>query len=249
MKQIKILNPTECQTRMEDWIKCEGTKLPSLDETYKQIRADLQGLFKETEKSIERIKGRNDYFKDVDFGVRMYKYFEQQPWFNLRVASNIGFWRYLSIMVIPDIVEERWGYDNEDHYWKKPTRIWLRSIWWYIYIANDDNLKETESMLLKDRFSTDTILNLIERSGRDGTNITVYKNIIKVYSLIDKDTLNEYKKKSKKGDDLFRAVMRLNTARSVVIEPDFCDGGSSGYVISLFNAFGVSRKHMIEFKQ
>ena len=159
MKQIKTLNPTECKTRMGDWIKCKGTILPSLDETYIQIRKDLQGLFDETKQSLDNIKGRNDYYIDVDFGTKLFEYLEDKSWFNVRVASNIGFWRYLSIMVIPSVVEERWGYDNEDHYWKKPTRIWLRSIWWYVYIAKRESVKETRSMLLMDKFSTDTILN------------------------------------------------------------------------------------------
>ena len=109
--------------------------------------------------------------------------------------------------------------------------------------------EETRTMLLKGNFSTDTILNLIERSGRDGMNITVYKNIIKIYSLISKETLGNYKRKSKKGDDLFRAVMRLNTARNVVIEPEFCDKGSLGYVFRLYASFGIKAFQLIEFKQ
>lgn len=249
MKHIKTLNNTECQKLMSEWIACEGTKLPSLDENYGRMRADLTELFKNTSASIKQYKNRQDYYMDVDYGVRLYEYLEQQSWFNLRVASDIGFWRYLSIMVIPDLVEERWGYDNEDHYWRKPARIWLRSIWWYIYISKSDNLQETKSMLLMDKFSTDTILNLIERAGRDGFNINVYKNIIKIYSLVKREALDDFKKKSKKGDDLFRAVMRLNTARSVVLEPVFYKGGSIGYVFSLFESFGIKKSQMVEYKQ
>ena len=80
-------------------------------------------------------------------------------------------------------------------------------------------------------------------------NINVYKNIIKVYSLISKETLENYKKKSKKGDDLFRVVMRLNTARNVVMEPEFCDRGSLGYVFQLYESFGINTKQFVEFKQ
>lgn len=249
MKKIKTLNNAECQKFMAEWIACEGTKSPKLDEAYNVIRKDLTALFAKTLESQKQSKDRKDYFVDVDYGIRLYEYLEQQSWFNLRVASDVGFWRYLSIMVIPEVVEERWGYDNEDHYWRKPTRIWLRSIWWYVYISMNHDLKETKLMLLMDKFSTDTILNLIERSGRDGININVYKSIIKVYSLVKKEVIEDFKKKSKKGDDLFRAVMRLNTARSVVIEPDFYNGGTLGYVFSLFESFGIKKIQMVEYKK
>lgn len=249
MKVIKTLNNTECQKFMGEWIACEGTKSPKLDEDYSVIRKDLTALFSKTLEAQEQYKGRSDYFVDVDYGIRIFEYFEQQPWFNLRVASDIGFWRFLSIMVIPEVVEERWGYDNEDHYWRKPTRVWLRSIWWYIYISMNDNLEETRTMLMMDKFSTDTILNLIERSGRDGMNINVYKCIIKLYSFVKKEAIYEFKKKSKKSDDLFRAVMRLNTARSVVLEPEFYYGGIVGYVFSLFESLGINKSQMVEYKR
>ena len=249
MKQIKTLNTADSQSLMEEWINHEGTTLPSLDSFYLQIRIDLQELFNKAMESQDEAKSRNDYYIDVIFGVKLYEYLKDKPWFNIRIASDIGFWRYLSIMVIPDVVAKRWGYENEDHYWKRPSRIWLRSVWLYVHIANENTISETRTMLLNERFSTDTILNLIERSGRDGININVYRNIIKVYSIINKETLYIYKKKSKKGDDLFRAVMRLNTARGVVVEPEFCIRGTLGYVCSLFESFGVNSAQMVEFKQ
>lgn len=249
MKRIKTLNKIECQNLMREWIACEGTKLPPLDDEYSTMREDLHKLFNRTLKSQNKYKSRFDYYMDVDYGVKLFEYLNQQPWFNLRVATDIGFWRYLSIMVIPDVVEERWGCDKEDHYWRRPARIWLRSIWWYVYIAHYTNLEETRTTLLKEQFSTDTILNLVERAGRDGMNINVYKNIIKIYSLVKKASLEEFKKNSKKGDDLFRAVMRLNTARIIVIEPVFYEGGELGYVFSLFESFGITKAQMIEYKQ
>ena len=93
------------------------------------------------------------------------------PGFNLRAAANDDFWRYLSIKVIPDVVAERWGYENESHYWSKPARIWLRSIWWYVHLSWQGDMQTTAKVLEASCFTTDSILNLEERTGRKGTFI------------------------------------------------------------------------------
>ena len=97
MKQIKTLNIADSQSLMEEWIKHEGTTLPSLDSFYLQIRTDLQELFNKAMESLDESKSRNDYYIDVIFGVKLYEYLKDKPWFNIRIASDIGFWRYLSI--------------------------------------------------------------------------------------------------------------------------------------------------------
>ena len=252
MMKIKTLDINESQELMSEWVSSGGTRLPNVDKEYDSIRSELNRIYIEATHRSDETKGRQDYYKDVTFGIKLYKYMARQKWFNLRVASDVGFWRYLSLVVIPDIVAKRWSFDNEDHYWKKPTRIWLRSIWWYIHLSWQNGSNETKEMLLSPMFSTDTILNLVERSGRDGMNIEVYKMIMKKYSLQNQETLQKFKESSKKGDDLFRAVMRLNTARILVFEPSFCDGGIEGYVTGLFNAFTdeyKSIKPMVYFKQ
>ena len=43
---------------------------------------------------------------------------------------------------------------------------------------------------------------------------------------------------------MFRAVMRLNTARTIVVEPAFCEGGTQGYVTQLFNSFSPSQENL-----
>ena len=244
MIKIKTLNTSESQDYMDQWVKNEGKELPDISDDYLPIRHDLQKLFEETKDSWSSLIGRPDYYKDVVFGIKLYMYFNGQTWFNLRTATNVDFWRYLSVMVIPDVVAQRWGVDNVDHYWKKPRRIWLSSIWWYIHLSWQNDADETKKMLLLPMFSTDTILNLVERSGREGMDIDVYKIIIKQYSTIDKNSLASFKEKSKKGDDMFRAVMRLNTARTIVVEPAFCEGGTQGYVTQLFNSFSPSQENL-----
>ena len=45
--------------------------------------------------------------------------------------------------------------------------------------------------------------------------------------------VSEYKKRYKKHD-LFRVVMKLNTARMMVVEPALCAGGCEGYAKKLY---------------
>ena len=84
-------------------------------------------------------------------------------------------------------------------------------------------------MLLSKVFSTDTILNLVERTGRCGTNISVYRDIMEKYSALNKV-----------ADKDFRNVMKLNTAKAVVIEPVFSVDGIPGYVKTLFDDLSLN---------
>ena len=170
----------------------------------------------------------------------MYDYLWRVPGFNLRAAANDDFWRYLSIKVIPDVVAERWEYDNESHYWSKPARIWLRSIWWYVHLSWQGDMQTTAKVLEAPCFTTDSILNLEERTGRKGTFINVYRYIMYYYSHIPQQILDEYNKNTKtQQDDLFRIVMKLNTAKVMVVDPALYLGGEKEYVRSLFMDAGV----------
>ena len=77
----------------------------------------------------------------------------------LEAAANDDFWRYLSIKVIPDVVAERWGYDNESHYWSKPARIWLRSIGGTYICRGREICRQLPKVLETPCFTTDSILN------------------------------------------------------------------------------------------
>jgi len=235
--KAKTLNRGEAMTRMVDWIASNGQQLPAISSEYEEIRYDIKRMYQEVKVHCLSLTSRKDYTLDVLFGLKLKKYLEEQTWFTNRIAADTDFWRYLSVMVVPDIVAERWSFDNEDHYWKKPTRIWLRSIWWYVELTWDVSDEVTKKRLLLPRFNTDTILNLVERVGKFGTNKVLYKRIIQVYSEIPENYITAFKKRSKKSDDLFRAIMRLNTARSIVVEPSFCNGGESGYVKGLLSEF------------
>lgn len=233
--QIKELSLGDSVKEMELW---KTTYIPkNVEGVYLQIREDLGNCYR---RHIEHADGLDDYEKDVTFGAFLYDYFAQYAWFNLRVAENDGFWRYLSIVVVPDIVGLRWGNDNDDHYYKKSVRIWLKTLWWYIHLSWYRSTQESADLLMSNNFTTDTILNLVERSGRLGTYVDVYRLVMYYYHKIPAKILSEYSKKFGKSNlTLFRVVMKLNTAKLLSINPVLYLGGVDGYVKSLFEEAGV----------
>lgn len=153
----------------------------------------------------------------------MYETLNSKYGMNVRLASTPGVWRYISVAVVPDLVEKRYGIDHQDRFWKKSKRLWLRVLWWYIYLSWQGTAQQTFS-ILKDN-STDEILQLVDRCGRGGYRVELYRAMMKKNSELDPA------ERRKKG--LFRKLMVLNTARVQVIEPALSDGGEEGYVDSL----------------
>ncbi|MDK2845115.1 MAG: hypothetical protein PWP69_1907 [Enterococcus sp.] len=164
-----------------------------------------------------------DYQFDLAFGIKIYKILNEQIGFTNRVANNDEVWRYLSIRVIPDIVHARWQL-NEVHFFKTPRRIWLKTIWWYIHLSWKGNEEDTHSLLTKN--TTDTIQQLVERPGI-GYHVEMYREIMARYS--------DYEDSSR---DLFRRVLKLNTARLLTTSPELVAGGIPAYVTNLFNSVG-----------
>lgn len=162
-----------------------------------------------------------DYSFDLLFGLKMYQILSKNIGFTNRVANSDEVWRYLSICVVPDIVHSRWKL-NEDHFYKIPRRIWLKTIWWYINLAWCENENKTYNILKNN--TTDTILQLVERPGI-GYYTEVYRELMKQYS--------EYNDTSR---NLFRRVLKLNTARLLTTSPELVDGGIESYVLDLFES-------------
>ena len=144
---MKILeyNRDAARQVFEKWCKDRGTLQPLIDD-YAVVRNELQLSYN---KSCEEAKDdiRKDYCKDVCFGIYIYEYLTKQKWFTLSIASNDGFWRYLSVSVIPDIVSDRWGMSNVNYFWKKSNRLWPKSIWWFIHLSYIDSIESTKKTL------------------------------------------------------------------------------------------------------
>jgi len=224
---FKTLNKNESKIAMDEWINTK--KIPLLTDDYNKIRNEILAIY-------EEVKDKKDYELDLYFGVKLYSYFNMIKGFNMRLASNDDFWRYLSLKVIPDIVAQRWGVDNASHYYERGTRIWLKSIWWYIHLSWQSDEESTIEILKNN--TTDEILNLVERAGRHGYYLNVYRNIMYFFAKIPQE--RRYIATEGKSDRLFRRIMKLNTARCIVIEPPLYLGGEREYVKDLFNDLGES---------
>ena len=101
--------------------------------------------------------------------------------FTLRDAADDGVWRYLSMCVVPDLVARRWGKGAEIRYYKQSGRIWLKTIWWYIHLSWQGNVRDTMNVIAAN--TTDQVLQLVDRSGKKGYFVDVYRKIMYYYWL------------------------------------------------------------------
>lgn len=239
----ETLNIAQAEEAMNNWI-INNYPTPKIDDIkFKIIRTDLVKQYKEIKAQVNNIpSSRKLYNLDVEFGIFIYSYLTQD-WFTLRIAENDDFWRFLSVKIIPDIVADRWDVKQIEHFYSRGTRIWLKSLWWYVFLSWQGNITDTKNLLLNNNMNTDTIQNLVERSGRHGVYVEVYRKIMKYYSLITPEKLKELEKSIKETkirDTFFRNVMKLNTAKMMLVEPGLYENEETGYVKSLFEELGVN---------
>ena len=206
----EILCSKEFETLRNDITKCFSTVLSEIGIGHEDIP-----------------KKNNSYLVDYKFGLKLYSMLNNQYGMTVRSASSADVWRFLSVTVVPDVVEMRYGLNHPDRFWKKAKRIWLRVIWWYIYLSWQGSEEDTANVI-KDN-STDEILQLVDRCGRGGYRVEAYRELMKQHAMLDP---SERRKKQ-----LFRRVMVLNTARVQVIEPGLVNGGVNNYVSSLIDYF------------
>lgn len=197
-----------------------------------ELRKDICDLFCKVMNDLdigpEKISSKNNSYQvDYLFGIELYKLLNDKYGMNIRTASSAGVWRFLSVIVVPDVVRMRYGINHPDRFWKKPKRLWLRVLWWYIYLSWQGTEEATRDVL-KDN-STDEIAQLVDRCGRSGYRVELYREIMRQHSLLDP---SERRKK-----EVFRKAMVLNTARVQTIEPALVEGGEKQYVSELCNYF------------
>lgn len=201
------------------------------DNKFMNLRMELEEIEVDVKRELnakEQYSSISTYDFDLLFGIKMYELFSKKYYISERQASQDGVWISLSMEIIPDIVYRRWNGFNESRYYKESRRIWLKTLWWYIHLSWQGDLDSTFE-ILKDN-TTDDLVQLVERSGSKGYRVDLYREIMKNYFQVNK---------SEKGrkNQLFRKVMKLNTARARVVEPALTDGGVEQYVKELFKYF------------
>lgn len=222
------LNKEEAEKRYN--VFCHNGEI-SCDPSYTELRSELLDLFQTVLNELEinpdekALKNNEAYLLDLSFGLKIYDLFGSKYDMDVRDAANANIWRYISVCVVPDLVAFRYGKEHKDRFWAKDKRIWLSSIWWYIHLSWQGDDKKTYKVLQSN--STDEILQLVDRCGRGGYRVELYRNLMYFYSTLDV--------KERKAKQIFRKLMVLNTAKVQVIEPEFLPGGSASYVQMLYD--------------
>ncbi|MEB6588391.1 hypothetical protein MXM82_04460 [Pseudomonas asiatica] len=160
---------------------------------------------------------------DIEVGLALYRVLAVHG-VNQRCAADDGLWRFLSLKLLPDLVADRWGGNAAARFWKGRSRIWLRAMWWMVHLTWQGSEDETRAVLRT--VTTDTIMQLVERPGRAGFRVELTR------SLFAERTLR------KPSQSQFRAAMKLNTAKVLVVEPSLFVGGLAGYAKVLFTEAG-----------
>ena len=155
---------------------------------------------------------------DVATGLALYRILGEAG-MDVRTAADDGVWRFLSLRVLPDLVQARWPHAPAERFWRGRSRIWLRACWWLIHLAWQETEEKTRAVLAD--VTTDTVVQLVERPGRGGFRVELTRSLFSARS----------GRRFTQAE--FRALMKLNTARVMVTEPWLCDGGIKGYVREL----------------
>jgi len=225
----KLLSKSEALKDFNKWSVDEVPE-PSCEREMLELRQRLIEAEERVNSFInisEDSKNKEDYIFDLRFGLELYNVLEEQFEITTRDASNDEVWIYLSMKVVPDIIYNRWGM-SDTRFFKQSRRIWLKTLWWYIHLSWNGSIEETYNILKK--FTTDEIVQLVERSGPNGYRIDVTREIMKQFG---NRQLNSFDR------NLFRKVMKLNTARVKIVEPALTSGGTKKYVEELINYFEV----------
>ncbi len=167
--------------------------------------------------------------RDLNFALRLYGIFSKGEFaMSPRIAADVSVWRYISINLVPEIIKERWPKEAswDDRFYRKTNRIYLKVLWWYIYLSWQGDDERTYTILEEN--NSDTVVQLVERAGVHGYNIDLYRKImVRLFCHPEKEH----------SMSLFRKVMKLHTARIRTRQPEMLPGGVNQYVEELYAYF------------
>ena len=199
-----------------------------LDEPYNDLRARIVSVFDDA--GGLTLKNRTMYPVDVEVGLALY---EELDGFGISVedACNDDFWRYLSIVVFPDITYmrypdpekeqgERGGRLNHKRFFSMTRRIWVKTLWWYVHLSWQGSTEATREVL--NAGSADGINKLIETPGR-GYRPEFYRAF-----------MARFAKSPARSSKTIGRAKKLSNARCRIIEPELTIGGVEGYCDRLF---------------
>lgn len=176
------------------------------------------------------------YETDLKVGLALFKDFNPETGFSIVMANDDDIWRYLSCKVFPDItyeryptpekeIRERGGHLNHKRFYSHTRRIWLKTLWWYVFLAWQGTEQKTYDVLKN--FGSDTISDFIERTGQ-GYRLDLYRRLMYSYSQVEN-----------KSSDLFNRIQKRNLVNCRTIEPSLVNNAEKGYVDMLFKQLSI----------
>lgn len=214
---------------------------------YKDIRDRVVESFKE---SLNDNGNRINYNLDLRVGIKLYEVLNPMNEFSIIQANDDDIWRYISVCVMPDLTFIRYPNLKEDvnilreyipglsyaigiktekdsirikkkRFYSHTRRIWLKTLWWYVYLGWQGTSEETYEVLKNN--GTNIISHFIERPGR-GYREQLFRCMLYAYSMLPEQK-----------DSTFRAAAKLNLAKCVSMEPALTEGGEARYSQVLFD--------------
>ena len=173
-----------------------------------------------------KIDNKYKYKFDVNLGLILHTVLNITE----REAADNAYWEFLHLKIFPDILIKRWGLSKERIIkGNKNMRLYFKSIWWYAHIGlYNSTFEDAQKILLNDCLDTDSIVSIVERTGKNGYNLIVLNAILRM--MLKYPELNSI-------DKVVRKLMFLNTAQTQVIIPNFYKGNVFNYAEDLINKF------------
>lgn len=222
VKEIDEESEIAFQNTIAQW---QQHKVSGYDSSYQSLRDAVVQSFLDAENEKE-------YDLDLNVGLTLFEELNTNIGFNLVLASDDDIWRYLSCVVFPDLTYLRYPKPakgdirlNKKRFYSHTRRIWVKTLWWYVYLSWQGSKEETYKVL-KD-FGTDTISDFIERPGK-GYRVDMFRELMKQYSGIDAKT-----------SDLFNRIQKQNLVNCRTVEPALTENAEKGYVKSLFDQLDI----------
>ena len=198
---------------------------------YKELRDRIITVYKGA-------KPNGGYETDLRVGLALFKEFNPENGFSYVMASDDDIWRYLSCKVFPDITYERYptpekeirekgGHLNHKRFYSHTRRIWIKTLWWYVFLAWQGTESKTYEVLKG--FGTDTISDFIERTGQ-GYRLSLYRRL-----------MLEYSQAENKSSDLFNRIQKQNLVNCRTVEPTLVTNAEKGYVETLFKQLSIEK--------
>ena len=98
--KIKTLRTIEASLQLDKYIEDSKDFFVTLDDHYARLRETIVLAYNKN-------KEKQEYTIDLEIALAIYQFFLKEE-FNIADYSNYGLWRYINVMVIPDVIFSRY---------------------------------------------------------------------------------------------------------------------------------------------